>query len=709
MEFGLQHPADQAVIADEPPQFAWTAPVVGEFTLELCPARSFPPDALRTFQCLGSPYTPAAPLPDGTWFWRVKEALYNRKSVWEKPFDEALSEVRSFKLERQGDNTPPVILSCSPARSASLEPAISIRFEEFGGRPIKAELALDGHARKVSVENGAVTAVPETPLEPGEHSVSATLTDEGGNQAEASWRFYCYSEPPRVLIKDDLALEVDGKPFFPLGFYSPVADAALFKELGDNGYNALQHYGLAGMDVKDATRFLDEAAKAGLSVILGTIDTQHWDDDTLVAKASLFAKHPAVLGWYTADEPSADPAFMLARARTLKKCSPLPLASVHCVPRSFSVYAPTTDIFMIDPYVLFKSGGGAFDGSLEMIPGWMQQAHAAVGGKSPVWVVPNAFRWPIGPEGRIPTYREERAMTYLGLCHGAKGVIYYAIKPSYDHIREYPGFWLGMMALGRELAALSPLFLAPGGRTWRTAQGLHCLEKQIDGDFYLICVNPFEKPVSDQVRVTLVKSATAAALGEDRKLEIKDGLADEELDAAAVHIYTTAAAPPRIPVIAEIEQAALAADLAHHETWKDNVATFYNGAKTTVSAEASYVGYNSPMAIDRIKLTHWAPQGATPHWLEIAFAKNEKVDTVKVWAPCYPDFDRTPAIRPISYRLLLKVAGEWKPIASVENNSEACIVHKFEPIEAAAARLEIKSGASIAEFEVFRAAQAAGQ
>ncbi len=74
--------------------------------------------------------------------------------------------------------------------------------------------------------------------------------------------------------------------------------------------------------------------------------------------------------------------------------------------------------------------------------------------------------WPIAH--RIPTYPEVRAMTYLAVLHGAKGIIYRdfsSLRPYFDRpdaswdIRKVPDLWEDISKLNRELIVLSPYFL----------------------------------------------------------------------------------------------------------------------------------------------------------------------------------------------------------------------------------------------------------
>jgi hypothetical protein len=89
---------------------------------------------------------------------------------------------------------------------------------------------------------------------------------------------------------------------------------------------------------------------------------------------------------------------------------------------------------------------------LTRVADFVTVARQAVQDNQPVWLIPQAFAWyqynsknpdrghlPTDEElrtGRAPTFEEERCMTYLGLIHGAKGLIYYC----YYDLRVLPQY-----------------------------------------------------------------------------------------------------------------------------------------------------------------------------------------------------------------------------------------------------------------------------
>jgi hypothetical protein len=81
----------------------------------------------------------------------------------------------------------------------------------------------------------------------------------------------------------------------------------------------------------------------------------------------------------------------------------------------------------------------------------------------PVWAIPQAFGYTDRSSWRVPTFAEERNMTYLALLAGAKGLIYYTYRDQGFNMREAPELWTGMKTLPEEIRALAP-FLLEGRR-----------------------------------------------------------------------------------------------------------------------------------------------------------------------------------------------------------------------------------------------------
>ena len=93
---------------------------------------------------------------------------------------------------------------------------------------------------------------------------------------------------------------------------------------------------------------------------------------------------------------------------------------------------------------------------------------------------------------------QTRAMTYLAINHGAKGLYYYSfIDPGSWDIRNYPRLWSTFIGLNNEITTLSKIILEG-----KKIKQINVLPVTIDfasweykGNRYIIAVNTLEKNI----------------------------------------------------------------------------------------------------------------------------------------------------------------------------------------------------------------------
>lgn len=266
---------------------------------------------------------------------------------------------------------------------------------------------------------------------------------------------------PRVGLRRDGTTLVDGKPFFPFGFYHVswafTAEQRLeaLRAIAAGGFNTI-HAGIKQLD--EWGPFLDEADRLGVKVV-----TEFGVDANQVVER--WRDKPAVLAWNPGDEPDGtglDPAEMLRRTERFKVIDPShPTYMTLCVPPTYSRYAHCADILAPDPYPIPMSPLSTVYTSLSSAC-----REAAKHGHS-VWGVLQSFGYPQGP-WRVPTAAECRAMTYLALLAGVKGIIYYTYADGLEaktfRMWEQSELWDGMKRLPAEMELLAPAIL-DGTRT----------------------------------------------------------------------------------------------------------------------------------------------------------------------------------------------------------------------------------------------------
>ena len=340
------------------------------------------------------------------------------------------------------------------------------------GTPTGFAWRIDGGAwTRRPVTDGEWT-VPLGGLPVGRHELVLRTEDAAGRSdpdGEATAEFFTHSEP-KYRFRADRTLLENGKPFFPLGFYyvswskSDAERLEMAENIASWGYNAV-HVGIRGSDATTDGygTFLDACARLGLRVI-----TEFGLDhrETVLR----YRGKPAVMGWNPGDEPALNgigPAEMFSRYDQLKRLDPDHIAyTVIASPSCYAAYAPGTDVVAPDPYPVPQPGvRNAFDCLSEA-----QTAAARV--DTAVWSVCQAF----GGQGyssgtsysRVPTPREFRALQYLALMAGVKGIVNYVYYDSNFDLLKEPELLDAVKAFPREARDVIPFAL--DGRLARVDQ-----------------------------------------------------------------------------------------------------------------------------------------------------------------------------------------------------------------------------------------------
>ncbi|NUQ01460.1 MAG: hypothetical protein HUU35_16575 [Armatimonadetes bacterium] len=335
----------------------------------------------------------------------------------------------------------------------------------------ETEAALSDHQQTVEVPLGALPV--------GRYTLTTRLVRaaDGLELGSRAWQLEAVSPQgpqPRVYLDDFGRTMVDGKPFFPLGFYDGQLAADRLATMAAGGFNTVMPYGINQGDLGRVEAALDAAQAAGIKVIYNLKDlypgAQYlpeklfgWSEPEAMARGLVerFKSHPALLAWYLNDETPIDEHAMLrARYELVRELDPEhPTWAVVYQVQDLAGYADTTDVLGTDPYPI-PSRPAALAGE------WTRLTAAAMG-NGLVWQVPQAFDWANYRKtaeekaaARAPTLPELRAMTYQCLAEGAKGLIYYSF---FDLQRDRLGFeprWSDMKQMAREVNALVPYLLS---------------------------------------------------------------------------------------------------------------------------------------------------------------------------------------------------------------------------------------------------------
>jgi len=315
-------------------------------------------------------------------------------------------------------------------REYSLPKTVRVRGDvrDASGKPL-ADLAfrpLSGDAETFS------WPLPTLPM--GRHTLTVRLNGGGDDDSSSSVPLRV-AEPVerRVRLDEQGRLIAEGKPFFPLGLYLGPTEDEHLERIAKGGFNTILCYGYG--QAREPRAYLDRAQKHGLRVIYSIKDlykgSKYYrgvkglsDIEAMRKYITDFRDHPALLAWYTNDElaPKWLPRLMAAYDLVCELDPHHPAFQVLCRPTEFDRYYDVLDVFGCDPYPVPRK-------PVTLVGDWMETSHEAVSRVKPVWCVPQIFAWnnyTSAEKDREPTFAEKRAMIYLALIHGARGLVCYS-------------------------------------------------------------------------------------------------------------------------------------------------------------------------------------------------------------------------------------------------------------------------------------------
>ena len=395
---------------------------------------------------------------------------------------------------RKLDTTPPVVnlLSPAPDSTAALAAEISAKFADAGsGIDLSsARILLDGRdlTRRARVTADGIRLRPAKALEKGIHRVEIIVSDKAGNRSNrAVWRFGA-GEPVQVkVLFEDGVFKVSGEPYFPIGIYNgscdPYGKEARKKPFLAQACAAGVNCQLVGESTgpKELDIMLKHGMKGMKAVSYALAHITEADTSMLGAHGKALGDHPGLLAWWASDPDTMDAAqknIGLAY-RTLKETDPNhPVIwilshsnkykeNLRSADACFTYFYPVLQGNMTITSMIRKSLKPAFD------------AAGPVGKQ--VWYASQAIDLRIcdgqrlaSPDEFRPTPAEIRAMNYLAVAQGVKGLFFYAAGGSptpgvYNDLTEYPAQWKELLRNRRRAA--SPVAHSRNGRPIQDSAG----------------------------------------------------------------------------------------------------------------------------------------------------------------------------------------------------------------------------------------------
>lgn len=296
---------------------------------------------------------------------------------------------------------------------------------------------------------------------------------------------------------------VQFKPFFPLGMYCFIREDKMqggdIRLLAEAKFNCLMQYGMPSREQMDlAQRYHVKVIYALNTLFVGdqycpaSIKTEADEEVYLRDKVRTFRDHPALLGWYTFDEPNLSMLPRLERHQRWveKEDVDHPTWVVIANPYKIRRFVTCFDVVGADPYPIpFHPTSQAAE--------WTAESMRQLEGSRPLWMVPQAFSWrtvhPKDKTVRMPTPEEMRSMSWQCICEGATGIIFYEWwgLPR-DPAVPFGVSWGGLKKIATEIDRMSPALLSVEPLPQVSAEKgpwLHWLARRHQGKLYVMAVN----------------------------------------------------------------------------------------------------------------------------------------------------------------------------------------------------------------------------
>ena len=384
----------------------------------------------------------------------------------------------------------------------------------------------------------------KTKLAVGDYRVEVTLIDADDTTiAQEQTEFtilHRQDKSSRVVIEEDGVLNVNGKRTFPIVVIFGFPDDRMEQLAPDavlHGGEWFDWVAELGITLQEARQQfwdkLDRHHERGLMFMPHTCGyfRNREDYDALRRTVAGIKDHPAVSGWFNADEPVGTGT----SPRTVRKARDIVremdadhfTAMVSCQPKAFRLYASTADVFMADPYPVP-------DRPLKMVSDWTDWAVQAMGDRGPVWMCLQTHGPPV--VSRPPTREEFRNMNYQAVVHGALGLVWW----SYSFIGGTAGmvvseYWDEYPRIIGEMKTLEPALInGSRGQLVTLDNGVHYLRKTNDGHSYILAVNVENQPVECGFDAD---ASQINVLFESRQLISGQGRFTDHFDAYGVHVY----------------------------------------------------------------------------------------------------------------------------------------------------------------------------
>lgn len=594
------------------------------------------------------------------------------------------------------------------AEAALDEPALQaaeLRLTLLGDGGVVAERTIAPAAATMPFE------LPVVNLPVGSYRLSARL--------QAGERVLCEAAVPlhrlaparaEVRLDEHNVTRVDGEPFLPFGWFS--IPEARYETVRQQGFNVLVDYNAQYRKVEEQLALLDRVAAAGLKVAFypypssAFLTNEAWgspvsesEERVLRERVRALKDHPAVLGWYMADEPELRPALPERTTRLREICAEEdpyhPCIMLNDTIEGIRKYVDGGDILMPDPYPLFLKGGHAAR-SIDRTTEYLAAIHEAGRGRRGVWVTPQAFNY--GDYGRLnnrcPNLIELRNQMVQAICQRATGFIWY----TYSQNDNYPALSIGMPFLAQEAQLLKPAILAPQtDRPLVVEPGdakVIATQRSVGEIRYVFAVNVDPGPCEAAIALPDGPPLRWYVVSEGRAVAVEEGRLRDRFDGYGTHVYVTdQAAAGGLSLTDTLAQIA-AADAARAKP--GNLAFEDSGVKVTVSSRSTY-GSTPDRVVDGVvggMVWRDGTPGKYPDWLSLDWPAEVACGRVVVYS------------RNIAEAAVEIPEGDgWRRVADLVRTDNERLEASFAPLVTSRLRLTVTASSepsvTVSEVEVY--------
>jgi len=513
---------------------------------------------------------------------------------------------------------------------------------------LESDRELMRHSRKIDAEK-AVMSFPLPPLPTGRYRMQGRLVHRPSGKVLGQWRDELRKLPPRpgeVRFTEHGACLVDNKPLVPFGLASDWWPKGIWDAIA-LGCNAIE---CCSINLSDREMpYVDELHRAGLKLLVypypkkfpvpvarrsgpkGPLTPEQ--AQTLRGHVRLRKHHPAILAWYTGNEPypeNVPPATMREIDEIIRDEDPYhPTVIINHNINHIAGNVDAMALVMPDPYPGFFAAGPWVRPNFPTQA--VQEAVRASRGRKPVWAVLAAHNGTLfGAKGRrAPTFADLRNQLYQAAAAGAKGFFWYCRYWIEPHVE------IGLAYLAKEVAVLREAIMAPESAQEFAAVGveenpptIHLSRREVGEHTYLFAVSTSDKARDLGFRIAAFADAPLYVVAEARPVQVRGGAFTDSFAPYATHVYTTdRRVAEQLSIASVLKQIEVS---AHPPVKPGNLAWKGRGAKAEVSTEGAPRRCPPPeYMIDGSQWSSWR-RGGLPEQVDIVFAQPEKISRVVI-------------------------------------------------------------------------------